>query len=111
MNPARISVPYWEWTRLAWGADGLPDLLLCWIIAAAACVLVGATAVLPTKTKRAAYLRQIAEAIPRTAVTPTFSLKVFFVRRHSRQENTPYSSHFYEGWCLEDLEPRENREQ
>lgn len=52
-------------------------LLLWWIIAAAACVLIGAAAaVRPTATKSPAfYMRRIDAATPRTAVSPTFSLK------------------------------------
>ena len=53
--------------------------LLWWIIAAAACVPIGATTVLPTATKSVAFhLRRIDEAIPRTAVSPTFSIKQVF---------------------------------
>ena len=38
-------------------------LLLWWIIATAACVLIGATAVLPIATSAIFYLRRIDEAI------------------------------------------------
>ena len=49
-------------------------LLFCWILAAAACALIGA--VLPTVTRSAVLdFRRIDEATPRTAMTPTFSPK------------------------------------
>ena len=55
----------------------LPSGLLFWLnIAAAACVLIGATVVLPAATKSVAFhMRRIDEATPRTAVNPAFSIK------------------------------------